>query len=49
MLDLRASWQVSDAFELFGRAENVWDEQYQTAAGYGTAGRGVFVGVRAAM
>ena len=49
VLDLRASWQVSDAFELFGRAENVWDEQYQTAAGYGTAGRGVFVGVRAAM
>ncbi len=49
VLDLRASWQVSDAFELFGRVENVWDEQYQTAAGYGTAGRGVFVGVRAAM
>ncbi len=49
LLDLRASWQVTDAFELFGRVENVWDEQYQTAAGYGTAGRGVFVGVRAAM
>lgn len=49
LLDLRASWQVTEAFELFGRVENVWDEQYQTAAGYGTAGRGVFLGVRSAM
>lgn len=49
VLDLRASWQATDAFELFGRIENVFDEQYQTAAGYGSAGRGVFVGVRAAM
>ncbi len=45
-LDLRASWQVSDRIALFGRAENVTDTQYQTAAGYGTAGRGLFVGVR---
>ncbi|MDZ4306290.1 TonB-dependent receptor plug domain-containing protein [Allopontixanthobacter sp.] len=49
VLDLRASWQVTDTFELFGRVENVWDEHYQTAAGFGTAGRGVFAGVRAAM
>ncbi len=49
VLDIRASWQVSEAFELFGRIENVLDEQYQTAAGYDTAGRGVFVGVRATM
>ncbi len=49
VLDLRASWQVTDTFELFGRVENVWDEQYQTAAGFGTAGRGVFAGIRAAM
>ena len=49
VLDLRASWQVTATFELFGRVENVWDEQYQTAAGFGTAGRGVFGGIRAAM
>ncbi len=49
VLDLRASWQVTGTFELFGRVENVWDEQYQTAAGFGTAGRGVFAGIRAAM
>ncbi len=46
-LDLRASWEVSDRFELYGRIENAWDERYQTAAGYATQGRAAFVGVRA--
>jgi vitamin B12 transporter len=32
--------------DLFGRVENLFDERYQTAAGYGQAGRGVFAGVR---
>lgn len=45
-LDLLARWPVSAALELFGRVENVWGERYQTAAGYASAGRGVFVGVR---
>jgi vitamin B12 transporter len=45
-LDLTARWPVSDRVELFGRIENVWDEQYQTAAGYASPGRGAFVGVR---
>lgn len=45
-LDLTARWPVSERAELFGRIENVWDEQYQTAAGYASPGRGAFVGVR---
>ncbi|MXO59249.1 TonB-dependent receptor [Altererythrobacter salegens] len=45
-LDLTARVPVSDRFELFGRVENVWDEQYQTAVGYASPGRGVFVGAR---
>ncbi|MEL7729305.1 TonB-dependent receptor [Citromicrobium bathyomarinum] len=32
--------------ELFGRVENVFDEDYQTAAGYNQTPRGVFAGVR---
>ncbi len=44
---VRASVPVNDAFELFGRIENVTDEQYQTAAGYATAGRSAYIGVRA--
>ena len=49
VLDLRASQSIGDHLELFGRVENVLDEDYETVAGYGTAGRGVFAGVRARM
>lgn len=45
-LDLTARWPLSERVELFGRVENLWDEDYQTAAGYGSPGRGAFVGVR---
>ncbi|MGX7895700.1 TonB-dependent receptor plug domain-containing protein [Tsuneonella sp. HG222] len=42
---LRAAWDLGPV-ELFGRVENLFDERYQTAAGYGTQGRAAFVGVR---
>ena len=48
-LDLRASWDASDTIALFGRVENLWDEDYQTAAGYGTQGRAAFIGARLLM
>jgi vitamin B12 transporter len=44
---LRASMPVTENIELFGRIENVTDAQYQTVAGYNTAGRSAFVGARA--
>jgi len=47
VLTLRASWDASEHVTLFGRVENAWDETYQTAAGYATAGRGAYVGARA--
>ena len=49
LLDLRATFEVIDGIELFGRVENLFDAKYQTAAGYGTAGRGAFVGIRGSM
>ena len=49
VVDLRASQDVGDNLTLFGRVENVFDTDYQTVAGYGTPGRGVFVGLRAQM
>ncbi|HCH95382.1 MAG TPA: TonB-dependent receptor, partial [Erythrobacter sp.] len=49
LFDLRASFGIGDNFELFGRVENVFDTDYQTMAGYGTAGRSVFGGIRAKM
>lgn len=47
LLDLRASWAVTEHVELYARIENAWDESYQTAAGYATQGCAGFVGVRA--
>jgi vitamin B12 transporter len=49
LLDVRASFGIGNNLELFGRVENVFDTEYQTVAGYGTAGRGVFGGIRAKM
>lgn len=43
---LRASLPFGDFFELFGRVENLFDEKYQTSAGYGTWGRSAFIGAR---
>ncbi|WAT17989.1 TonB-dependent receptor [Aurantiacibacter sp. MUD11] len=45
-LTLRSSFDLSERVQLFGRVENLWDEQYQTAAGYATAGRSAYVGAR---
>jgi len=46
-LALRGEWHAYDHVTLFGRVENLWDEDYQTAAGYATEGRAVHVGARA--
>jgi len=47
VVDLRASWQATDSVELYGRVENLFDEDYEIVRDYGTAGRGAFVGLRA--
>ena len=47
VLTLRAEWHASENVTLFGRIENLWDETYQTAAGYAMAGRGAHAGARA--
>jgi vitamin B12 transporter len=44
---VRASVPIGEHFELFGRIENVTDEDYRVVGGYGTAGRSAFAGVRA--
>lgn len=49
VLTLRAAFDVTDRVQIHGRVENVWDEDYQTAAGYATRGRAVFVGARLAL
>ncbi len=49
VVDIRASQDIGDNLTLFGRVENVFDTDYETVAGYGTPGRGAFVGLRAQM
>ena len=47
LASLRASYPVTDQFELFGRVENLFDTQYETVRTYSTFGRNAYVGVRA--
>lgn len=44
--DLRARYKLNDRVELYGRIENLTDQRYETAAGYGQLGRRLWVGVR---
>ena len=44
--DLRASYRVNDMIEVFGRVENLWNQDYTIAGGYGTQGRAGYIGVR---
>ncbi|MET0179588.1 MAG: TonB-dependent receptor [Novosphingobium sp.] len=47
LVAVRAALPVGERVELFGRVENLTDEDYATAAGYGTKGRSAYVGARA--
>lgn len=44
--DLTASYQYSSGLELFGRVENLFDEDYQQVGGYGTPGLSGYLGIR---
>lgn len=46
-LDLRAAFDLTDNFALYGRVENVTDKEYELASGYGQPDRNATVGVRA--
>ncbi|MDY6946063.1 MAG: TonB-dependent receptor [Pseudomonadota bacterium] len=46
LVDLRASYAVSDSLEVYGRVENAGDETYQTSRRYGTLGRTFYGGIR---
>ncbi|MEM1051098.1 MAG: TonB-dependent receptor [Pseudomonadota bacterium] len=44
--DVRVSYAITESLELFGRIENVTDEEYETVFRFGQPGRAVFGGVR---
>lgn len=47
LVDLRATFAITRTVEAFARIENLFEEEYETVAGYGIARRGGFVGLRA--
>lgn len=46
VVDLTASYALSDMIEIYGRIENVANEDYQEVLGYNVAGRAAYLGVR---
>ncbi len=46
VLDLNASFQVLEGLELFGRVENVTDEDYEEVSTYNTSGAAGYVGLK---
>lgn len=46
LADLRAAIPLTDKIDVYGRIENLFDEQYETIFQFGTFGRSAFVGVR---
>ena len=46
VLTIRGEWRATEALTLYGRLENIWNETYQTAAGYAMPGRGAYFGAR---
>ena len=45
VVDLRAEYALNDRISLYGRVENAGGEKYQTAAGYNSLGRRVWLGI----
>jgi vitamin B12 transporter len=48
LVDLRASYAITKGVSLYGRIENLFDEQYETIFRYGTPRRAAYAGVRLA-
>ncbi len=49
VLNLTVEWALPHGITLFARADNVFDKNYELAAGFGTGGAAVFAGVRAVL
>lgn len=46
LVDLAASYYVTESIKFTGRIENLLDEEYEEAKGFGTPGLAVYVGVK---
>lgn len=46
LVDIRASYPITDSVSFYGRIENLFDEEYETIFRYGTPRRAAYAGVR---
>ena len=46
LVNLRGSYAVNERFTIFARIDNLFDEDYEEAGGYGTPGMSVFGGIK---
>jgi vitamin B12 transporter len=46
VLDISANYRITDAWQLFGRIQNLTNEDYQEVTGFNSAGRNAYAGVR---
>lgn len=44
--DIRASYDITEQIAVYGRVDNLFDKEYQQIAGFGTADRSAYVGIR---
>ncbi len=44
LVDIKTSYQIFEFLRLFGRIENLFDEQYENIIYYGTLGRAIYLG-----
>ena len=45
LVNVGAEWRLNDNFKLFGRAENLFDEQYEEVFSYRSPGRAFYLGI----
>ncbi len=46
LADVRAALPLTDRIDIYGRIENLFNEQYETAFRFGTPGRAAYAGIR---
>lgn len=49
IVDLAATYKLSERYELFTRVENLFDQEYEEVLGYGTLGSAAYGGVRVSL
>lgn len=47
LVNLASSYQLNETVQIFSRVDNLFDENYEEIAGYGTAGLSAYAGIKA--